>query len=131
MRSVAILILLVSCKSTDVQPDEFRVDYGHGDMNVSGSRPDMYEDMYSVGLTWYIGDVAKRDHEEAFEEFMRTWQPEVVVKQEPPVVVAPEPAAVAASEQEPEHKKPAPLDWWPMFPGIALAVLGALLKEKH
>ena len=137
------LLLLCACKGTDIQPDSVGVTYGHGESTFDNTaRTGMDSNYGEVTLTWKIGDVAERAERAATEErYLQEIRalpqmPTVVVQQAALSPLPDEPPAALASTspcEAVEHptKKPNPLEWWPLLPGFALAVLGALLKEKH
>lgn len=57
-----VLCLLSACRSTDLAPDEFRLDYGRSwaDSNFDHRNVDFATDTDSVavGFTWYLGETA-------------------------------------------------------------------------
>lgn len=140
----ALLLLLVACRGTDVKPDEFRVDVGHGETSGQTGLRDMDSESNwgSLGLTWYIGDEERREHERRYEEWL--WAKEKA----PAAIPSPEPAQpartssaspeaaapVAAASQDSRHDDGDPTFWQrlvPLVPAMILALVGLVLKEKH
>jgi len=145
MKYLLPLLLLCACKGTDATPDEFHVIYGqaNGDGHDSNRSTNDFVESASVGLTWHIGDVARRERE---DEYLAAIQAVAERPQPAPVVVSPvivhdhpvQEAPQGEPRPLPEEAEPTsgedPTIWQkliPLVPGILLAFAGLIFKEKH
>lgn len=139
MKLLLLILLACSCAGTDLKPDEFRVDFGKGHTDMDSATTttpgwwdpsrsfetsgDSSSQWFSFGWTWKLGDVAQREHEDAY--LARLYEPREPSAPAP----KPVPVVVAAHESAPEPKHEEQAPWksaLPYIPALALAVIGAL-----
>lgn len=92
MRTLLLVlsVLFCGCRASDVVPDEFRVDYGHGwaDSTFDQRQTDFSTNANSVGFgfTWYLGKSAAQSELNRQHELLMQFMREAPVHQPAPVV---------------------------------------------
>lgn len=119
-----LLLLLVGCRATDLEPDAFNVTFGAGDTDTSGrtgwrsTEADSDSQWMEIGWTWKLGDVADRQQE---AEYMKYLYAAPIPVDPPKVETVPEPPHEEPSKQGP---------WYLLLlPTVGAIIVGVLNKR--